>query len=413
MEEGGYIPNYGMAYGGDIPEAMYGMGMAEGGQMPQWLAERRFAAAGNQDQMSDYGYANGGMYEDGGSPLYTTQGQQLRNYMNSAAYTPGGWMPTHSELPPVGFNSYQYAMGGEQCPDVNMIRNEEGNCICKPGFTADQETGQCLPASGNKSTAPSGNPSQGMSNGNAGGFHGGFGVSDKRYNFNYGYNTDGNFGNAMHTADFNLTNPFNKRGSLGVGASYAPNRFWNANVKGGIPLSKGNAMLNFSGGLGRNFVDPAEGQNLEAMRLAPTGMYNRNTGSNYDQAAWNAAVGVTGNIGKNGPKYNVNASYSNMTPREYGGANYKKGGIHINPANKGKFTKSASAAGMGTQEFARHVLSNKDRYSSTQVKRANFAKNAAGWKHQDGGLVAGQEMNVSPEQLQMLQQGGYQFEIMR
>jgi hypothetical protein len=392
MEDGGsYIPNYAMAYGGDIPQAMYGMGMAEGG-----------------------------MYEDGGSPLFSTQGQQLRNYMNTAAYTPGGWMPNHFDLPPVGFNSYQYAMGGEPCEgnDPNMIRNEEGRCVCKPGYTADQETGQCFPASGNKSTTPSGNSSSnhssgsGMNNGNTGGFHGGFGISDKRYNFNYGYNTDANFGNTLHTADFNLTNPFHKRGSLGIGANYAPNRFWNANIKGGIPLSKGNAMLNFTGGVGRNFVDPAEGQNLEAMKLAPTGMYNNNTGSNYNQAAWNAAIGVTGNIGKNGPKYNVNASYSNMTPREYGGPTYKKGGIHINPANKGKFTKSASAAGMGTQEFARHVLSNKDRYSSTQVKRANFARNAAGWKHQDGGLVAGQEMNVSPEQLQMLQQGGYQFEIM-
>lgn len=107
-----------------------------------------------------------------------------------------------------------------------------------------------------------------------------------------------------------------------------------------------------------------------------------------------------------------NRNIFNSFQKAYGGANYKKGGIHINPANKGKFTKSASSAGMSTQQFANHVLSNKDRYSPTQVKRANFAKNAAKWKHEQGGLVEGQEMNVTPEQLQMLKDGGYQFQIM-
>lgn len=67
---------------------------------------------------------------------------------------------------------------------------------------------------------------------------------------------------------------------------------------------------------------------------------------------------------------------------------YEKGGdIYINPKNKGKFTKSAKSAGMGVQEFAGHVLANKDNYSPTQVKRANFARNAAKWKHEDGGEV--------------------------
>lgn len=56
----------------------------------------------------------------------------------------------------------------------------------------------------------------------------------------------------------------------------------------------------------------------------------------------------------------------------------KKGGIHINPKNKGKFTASAKRAGMGVQEFARHVLANKDKYSTTQIKRAAFAKGIGG-----------------------------------
>lgn len=68
------------------------------------------------------------------------------------------------------------------------------------------------------------------------------------------------------------------------------------------------------------------------------------------------------------------------TPDTFG----QGGSIHIDPSNKGKFTESARHAGMGVQEYASHILANKDDYSSTQVKRANFAKNASKW-HSEGG----------------------------
>lgn len=63
------------------------------------------------------------------------------------------------------------------------------------------------------------------------------------------------------------------------------------------------------------------------------------------------------------------------------------GPINIKKKNRGKFTESANRAGMGVQEYARHILANKDKYSSTLVKRANFARNAAGWKHALGGYI--------------------------
>ena len=53
------------------------------------------------------------------------------------------------------------------------------------------------------------------------------------------------------------------------------------------------------------------------------------------------------------------------------------GGIHIKKSHRGLFTKEAKAHGMEVQEFASHVLANKDKYSPEVVKRANFAKNAA------------------------------------
>ena len=72
---------------------------------------------------------------------------------------------------------------------------------------------------------------------------------------------------------------------------------------------------------------------------------------------------------------------------DMGNYHYGDGGIHIKPENKGKFTAWANAHDMGVQEAARHVMANKEDYSSTIVKRANFAKNAAGWKHAMGGYV--------------------------
>ena len=67
---------------------------------------------------------------------------------------------------------------------------------------------------------------------------------------------------------------------------------------------------------------------------------------------------------------------------------YKKGNtIHIKKENRGKFTRSAKEHNMGVQEFAIHVLNNKDKYNPTLIKRANFAKNSKKFKHAKGGLI--------------------------
>jgi Zn-dependent oligopeptidase len=88
------------------------------------------------------------------------------------------------------------------------------------------------------------------------------------------------------------------------------------------------------------------------------------------------------------------------------------GGININPANKGKFTASANRAGMSVQEFASKVLANKEDYSSTQVKRANFARNAAGWKKQMGGMTEGQMLELDDNEIQNLISQGYGIEYL-
>ena len=63
-------------------------------------------------------------------------------------------------------------------------------------------------------------------------------------------------------------------------------------------------------------------------------------------------------------------------------------GIEIKPENEGKFTKWATARGMSVQEAASKVMSNTDKYPPSVVKMANFAKNAAGWKKEEGGETA-------------------------
>lgn len=65
---------------------------------------------------------------------------------------------------------------------------------------------------------------------------------------------------------------------------------------------------------------------------------------------------------------------------EYGNG----GGIHIDTSKKGTFTSAAKRHGMGVQEFASRVLSNKDDYGTAMVRKANFARNAAKW-HEEGG----------------------------
>lgn len=59
----------------------------------------------------------------------------------------------------------------------------------------------------------------------------------------------------------------------------------------------------------------------------------------------------------------------------------KKGAkIHIKKENRGKFTKSAKAAGQSVQEHAKSVL-NDPNATPLQKRRANFARNAAKWHH--------------------------------
>ena len=80
-----------------------------------------------------------------------------------------------------------------------------------------------------------------------------------------------------------------------------------------------------------------------------------------------------------------NEALENNASKEDTMPGFAKSGIEIKPENRGKFTAWAKKRGMSVSEAAKMVMANKDKYPPSVVKMANFAKNAAGWKKQDGG----------------------------
>lgn len=79
---------------------------------------------------------------------------------------------------------------------------------------------------------------------------------------------------------------------------------------------------------------------------------------------------------------------------------FSEGGkIHIKPSKRGTFTAAAKKHGKSVQSFASQVLANKEDYSPAMVKKANFARNAAKWKHALGGELNTNGANFSNGQI--------------
>lgn len=132
------------------------------------------------------------------------------------------------------------------------------------------------------------------------------------------------------------------------------------------------------------------------------GDYSRNALQNYENAMPYAFGGYLGDMGA--INYGLASDYltikdkqasNKQTPLSYLGNSYIKekpvtvfddsnsfangGGINIKKSHAGLFTKQAEEAGMSVDEFANHVLANKDNYTASTVRRATFARNASKW----------------------------------
>lgn len=87
-------------------------------------------------------------------------------------------------------------------------------------------------------------------------------------------------------------------------------------------------------------------------------------------------------IGRYGGKLGLNKLFGTYGLYDINKYNYNSGkDIHIKPSKRGTFAKAAKQHGMSVQSFANKVLRNPSKYSAAMRKKANFAHNAACWKH--------------------------------
>lgn len=101
-------------------------------------------------------------------------------------------------------------------------------------------------------------------------------------------------------------------------------------------------------------------------RTSEPGVYKYNGITFGDVAPRNAGIDKNGNLG-----------FLDLLIHNYNSGK----DVRIKPSKRGTFTKAAKQHGMSVQGFANRVLRNPSKYSAAMRKKANFAHNAAGWKH--------------------------------
>jgi hypothetical protein len=320
--------------------------MAQGGEkMPAEIARARFAAAGNLDQMSDYGYAYGGyipemMYggnqfmEEGGEPnggmalgqmaAVVDKMSKLRQFV-SPDQNLDPWIASklavmdHSADAIADYMMYNPEAQGE---GEEMEEEDEMQEMANGGYTVTRSNDR--KGKTHKVTGPDGTVK---------------------------YFGDSKMG--QHPKD-----PERKK------AFYARHK---KNLEGN-PFFRAFARATWKDG-----------------------------GSTYSGNAFYQGGGFI-------PEYDMSF------PANYSVEMMEQGGIHLDPSKKGTFKAQATRMGMGVQEAASAILNAPEgKYSPAMRKKANFAKNFA---KQMGGPVEGEVLDVSPEQLELLRQQGYQFEIM-
>lgn len=325
------------------------MGMAKGGKMPAWLAKKRFAAAGNTDQLSSYGYAKQGgdimfpmIMGKGGQPCYECGGSVRR--MDEGGEPDGEMalgqiMAMHERL-------------------SNLQKFIQSDTDLEPWVSSKITLADDYL--------------------NAVSDYLQYGEDNSEYGLEAEQEEAYNMGEMEEMKNGGIPQRYKNMGFSKVGVkkkSTRPGKKWMVLAK------KGDKYKVVHGGY-KGMKDFSQ----HGSEKRKDNFWNRMGGKNSAKATdpfsplyWHKRFGTWQEGGAI-----PSMDYDFM----------KQGGIYINPANKGKFTAQAKAAGMGVQEFANKVLSNKEDFSSTTVKRANFAKNAAGWKKQFGGQDSASVVNT-------------------
>lgn len=107
-------------------------------------------------------------------------------------------------------------------------------------------------------------------------------------------------------------------------------------------------------------------KNYGVERTSEPGVYKYNGITFSDVRPQNAGIDKNGNLG-----------FFDLLIHNYNSGK----DIRIKKSKRGTFTKAAKQHGMSVQGFANRVLRNPSKYSVAMRKKANFAHNAASWKH--------------------------------
>lgn len=394
--------------------------MAKGGEkMPEEIARARFAAAGNLDKMSDYGYAYGGYIPEmmyGGKQYMQQGGEQeqvmqiIQMFAQMNQMDPNELMQKLQELQP---EEQQQAI-------MEMAQVLEQASSQEPDMT------QAAMAYGGYTTgvfAEGGEPNGEMALGQM------TAVADKMNKLRQFVSPEQNLDpwiasklaimddSADSISDYMMYNPEAQEGMM-----EEDEMMMQEMANGGYTVTRSNDRkgkthkVTGPDGTVKYFGDSKLGQHPKdpERKAAFYARHKKNLDRNpyfraFARETWKEGGSTfSGNAFYQGggfiPEYDMSF------PADYAVEMMKEGGIYIDPAKKGTFKAQATRMGMGVQEAASAILNAPEgRYSPPMRKKANFAKNFA---KQMGGPVEGEVLDVTPEQLELLRQQGYEFEMM-
>ena len=401
--------------------------MAEGGEkMPPEIARARFAAAGNLDKMADYGYAYGGYIPEmmyGGNQYMQQGGQQEQIMQLIQAFAEMNQMDPNQLM-----QQLQEMPAEQQQQAIEQMAQSIQQASQQPDMT------QAAMAYGGYTTgifAEGGEPNGGMALGQMSA------VADKMSKLRQFVSPDQNLDpwiasklatmdeSADAISDYMMYNPEFQEDMMGEDMMEEENEQEEMPEmgRGGYTVTRSNDRkgkthkVTGPDGTVKYFGDSKLGQHPKdpERKAAFYARHKKNLDANpyfraFARATWkDGGSTFSGNAFYQGGGAFI-PEYDMAFPADFAVEMMRQGGIKLDPAKKGTFKAQATRMGMGVQEAASAILNAPEgKYSPAMRKKANFAKNFA---KQMGGPVEGEVLDVSPEQLEALRQQGYQFEIM-
>ena len=337
--------------------------MADGGKMPQWLAEKRFKAAGKEDQLDDYGYMYGGnpdmmyggdpymMYggdytQDGGEPDGEMAMGQLMSIMDKAEKL-RQFIGEDTDLEP--WVSSKLTMADDYIDGVaDYMMYSEDN-----GRDIEVE-------------------------------------EDEEYNM----------GEMEEMAKGGIPQRYKNKGFTKVGVkrkSTRPGKKWMVLAK------KGDKYKVVHGGYKgmKDFSQHGSKDRKDKFWSRMGGKDSAKAKDPFSPLYWHKRFGTWQEGGEIPMMEDMMTMYN---PYEM----MKNGGIYIDPAKLGTFKAQATKMGMSVPEAADAILDAPEgRYSPEMRKKANFARNFA---QQGGQIMMGDTMELDDMEIQRLMDMGYGVE---